>query len=181
MSEKKHKKKEKEIEIKGFKNLFDVDFLFTEEEKVKQFVNRVIEKPIGVLKGKPLKHYKKQRNIEKINKTYYVFSPKYPILTNCIMLRCKLISECWDLKKGKLKIPNKFKSLECLHQHFIDKKTREKYELKKSEKRKAKSMITLSVFEIDLIISALRYFGYRNPQIEEIISKLEHSSHFVVK
>jgi len=149
-----------DLGIKGFSNTFDESFVYSESEKAKIFINN-LDLEIGVFTKKPRKHYKKAR-------VYNLIYESHPQFIVCVNKKCEHISECWDLKTGKLKIPNKFKPNICA---FLKPKK------KTFKPLKSRRLSKLSDFEKNLIIVLLKSLNIkgRETQIKELINKFEYS------
>lgn len=85
------KETDKEIE----KELVNAKLLEAQKTIV-QLIDEVKEGkvPIGALWTRPRKHYKKAFHYERMIE-------RYPAFINCVLIRCRNITKCWDLKKMK--------------------------------------------------------------------------------
>lgn len=137
-------------------------FVLSERDKFNALVRGTIETPIGVLSGRPTRHYKKSDNLFRIWN-------QNPHLCLCLLLKCKSINNCWDLSNGKCKV-EKFKPFVCTSERLNEIRRKREF-LERADKKKQK-IFDVSEFERDLIIAGLNKIGIREPQINEILSKV---------
>jgi hypothetical protein len=144
-----------------FKDIFDEKKVYTEIDKARILINDVLEIPIGIFSRRPKKHYKKAR----LYQTIFNTQPQFYV---CITKRCKDIKECWNMEKGILKMPNKYKPNLCA---FLKPKK------KTFRNPKVSKLSKLSDFEKSLIIVLLENLEIkeRETQIKELINKLKYS------
>lgn len=137
-------------------------FVLTEKDKFNALVRGTIETPIGVLSGRPTRHYKKDDLL------FRVWNNN-PSLCLCLLLKCDSINNCWDLSNGKCKV-DKFKPFVCTSELLND--IRRGREFLEREDKLKKKIFDISEFERDLIIAGLKKIGIRERQVEEILSKV---------
>ena len=120
---------------------------------------------------KPKKHYKKASKIQ------YAISRR-PQFMLCVLARCKLINECWDLKTCKWK---KATDYSCALRDYWFKQTKKLFSGFVQPYKKLEH-IRLSNFETSLIIAVLNSFYNqgKNPRIRELLNKLENCDYLEI-